>query len=190
MRPKVHSSSSGSPVIYSRGKVTWLFSWVRFAAETHPFPSSLTLSPPRPPPLSPPFHCPLGNERSDFISLVRDLTPSGEIRGQETHPFEFRSVDTQHESYRGKNAELMYFVRVVVVQKMGKYEQKFPFWVRGYEEIKPATVSVCYCRIGCANIRARRKTFPQYFFGLPSGLCRLCDEDLLDVTSFVRSLVI
>lgn len=75
-----------------------------------------------------------GSERSEFVALVRELAAPGDLRTAETFPFEFRNPDMRFECYRGRNVELHYFLRVTVQQKMGKFEQKFPLWVKGYEE--------------------------------------------------------
>jgi vacuolar protein sorting-associated protein 26 len=54
----------------------------------------------------------------DFLSLVRQLTPPGELTQSTTFPFEFLHVDKPHESYTGTNVRLRYFVRVVIVRRI------------------------------------------------------------------------
>ena len=44
----------------------------------------------------------------DFLSLVRQLTPPGEMTSSCTFPFEFLRVDKPHESYTGTNVRLRY----------------------------------------------------------------------------------
>lgn len=51
----------------------------------------------------------LASERGypqDFVSLVRDLSPPGELTSQQTYPFEFNNVEMQYDSYRGLHVRL------------------------------------------------------------------------------------
>ena len=54
----------------------------------------------------------------DFLSLVRQISPPGELTQSTTFPFEFLTVDKPHETYTGTNVRLRYFVRVVVVRRI------------------------------------------------------------------------
>lgn len=54
---------------------------------------------------------------SDFLSLATELAAPGVINEAVLYPFEFRNVEKQYESYRGKNVKLRYFVRVTVSRK-------------------------------------------------------------------------
>lgn len=54
---------------------------------------------------------------SDFLSLATELAAPGQLAQPETYPFEFKNVEKQYESYRGKNVRLRYYVRVVVSRK-------------------------------------------------------------------------
>lgn len=54
---------------------------------------------------------------SDFLSLATELASPGVLTGAESYPFEFKNVEKQHESYRGKNVKLRYYVRVIVSRK-------------------------------------------------------------------------
>ena len=42
----------------------------------------------------------------DFLSLVRQLSPPGEITSSTSYPFEFLNVDKPHETYNGINVGL------------------------------------------------------------------------------------
>ena len=53
----------------------------------------------------------------EFLSLATELAAPGLLLHPETFPFEFRNVEKQYESYRGKNVLLRYYVRVVVTRK-------------------------------------------------------------------------
>ena len=54
---------------------------------------------------------------SDFLSLATELASPATISGAESYRFEFRNVEKQHESYRGRNVRLRYYVRVVISRK-------------------------------------------------------------------------
>lgn len=75
----------------------------------------------------------------EFLSLVRDLAPPGELFTQATFPFEFRSVEMEHESYRGMQVRLRYALRVIVARGLGQSVVKdHAFWVRNTtSEIPP-----------------------------------------------------
>lgn len=42
----------------------------------------------------------------EFMSLVKELAPPGDLAGSTTFPFEFQNVEKQHETYSGINARL------------------------------------------------------------------------------------
>lgn len=54
---------------------------------------------------------------SEFLSLATELASPAVLSNSESYPFEFKNVEKQHESYRGKNVKLRYFIRVVVSRK-------------------------------------------------------------------------
>ncbi|EFN56736.1 hypothetical protein CHLNCDRAFT_30650 [Chlorella variabilis] len=76
----------------------------------------------------------LASERGhphQFLSLVRDLAPPGDLTTQASLPFEFGSVEMQYESYRGSQAQVRYLLRVTVSRGMGQSVVKdHAFWVR------------------------------------------------------------
>ncbi|KAL7664295.1 Vacuolar protein sorting-associated protein 26 [[Candida] zeylanoides] len=53
----------------------------------------------------------------DFLSLATELAAPAQLTHPETYPFEFKNVEKQYESYRGKNARLRYYVKVSVTRK-------------------------------------------------------------------------
>lgn len=56
-----------------------------------------------------------GRPHYDFISLSKELAPPGAIfQPQTILPFHFRSVEKIHESYKGRNVSVRYFVHVSV----------------------------------------------------------------------------
>ncbi|KAK9823987.1 hypothetical protein WJX72_006812 [[Myrmecia] bisecta] len=77
----------------------------------------------------------------EFLALVRDLAPPGEIIAPQTFTFEFNNVDLQYDSYRGLQARLRYLLRVTVTRGYGTTTVKdFYFWVRNCEAA-PAEVA-------------------------------------------------
>ncbi|KAF3987222.1 hypothetical protein FT663_04043 [Candidozyma haemuli var. vulneris] len=54
---------------------------------------------------------------SEFLSLATELAAPGHLNQSDTYGFAFRNVEKQYESYRGKNVNLRYFIRVVVSRK-------------------------------------------------------------------------
>ncbi|PRW51123.1 vacuolar sorting-associated 26A-like isoform A [Chlorella sorokiniana] len=83
----------------------------------------------------------LASERGhphQFLSLVRDLAPPGDLTTQASLPFEFGSVEMQYESYRGAQAQVRYLLRVTVARGMGGSVVKdHAFWVRNTQEVPP-----------------------------------------------------
>lgn len=76
---------------------------------------------------------------SDFLSMATELALPGLLVNPESYPFEFRNVEKQYESYRGKNVRLRYFIRVVVLRK-NKLEvtREKELWVYQYATPQPA----------------------------------------------------
>lgn len=74
----------------------------------------------------------------DFLSLATELAAPLQITHPETYPFEFRNVEKQYESYRGKNVRLRYYVRVVVSRKnKSEITREKELWVYQYSTPQP-----------------------------------------------------
>jgi|EP00550_Attheya_septentrionalis_P005213 vacuolar protein sorting-associated protein 26 len=59
-----------------------------------------------------------GRPHYDFISLSKELSPPGVLYNPRTEiPFYFRGVEKFHETYRGRNVIVRYFIRVEVERK-------------------------------------------------------------------------
>ena len=56
----------------------------------------------------------------EFLSLVQDVAPPGDISAIETLSFEFERVEMPHESYHGSQVSLRYGVRVFMARSMGQ----------------------------------------------------------------------
>jgi len=52
----------------------------------------------------------------EFISLVHELDPPGELSESRHYPFEFSNVEKQFDSYSGSSVRLRYFLRVKITR--------------------------------------------------------------------------
>lgn len=73
-----------------------------------------------------------GRPHYDFISLSKELSPPGSIFQAKTElPFLFKNMDKEHESYRGRNVAVRYFVKVVIERKfLPPIQKEQDVWVQ------------------------------------------------------------
>ncbi|KAL6753618.1 vacuolar protein sorting-associated protein 26-domain-containing protein [Haematococcus lacustris] len=81
----------------------------------------------------------LASERGvahEFVSLVRDLAPPGDLNSSKVFPFEFKNVEMQYDSYRGQQVRCRYLLRVTVTGKGMTQDSRrdFNLWVTNFEE--------------------------------------------------------
>jgi vacuolar protein sorting-associated protein 26 len=69
-------------------------------------------------------------QSTQFISLNKDLAPAGAINNNTIFEFAFRSVEKEHESYRGINTDLRYFLRVTILRNVFSVIKEQEFWVQ------------------------------------------------------------
>ncbi|KAK6201183.1 vacuolar protein sorting-associated protein 26-domain-containing protein [Scheffersomyces amazonensis] len=70
---------------------------------------------------------------SEFLSMATELASPSILTHPETYPFEFKNVEKQYESYRGKNARLRYYLKVVVSRKSSsEITREKELWVFQY----------------------------------------------------------
>lgn len=97
-----------------------------------------------------------GKPHYDFISLSKELSPPGTLFQPETRvPFSFRSIEKEHESYRGRNVSVRYFVRVIVERKLFPPIQKEEdVWVQilGQEPLENEAIKMEVGIEGCLHI--------------------------------------
>lgn len=75
---------------------------------------------------------------SDFLSLATELSAPAQLTHPESYPFEFKNVEKQYESYRGKNARLRYYVKVTVLRKSSsEITREKELWVFHYVSPPP-----------------------------------------------------
>lgn len=73
-----------------------------------------------------------GRPHYDFVSLSKELTPPGVLFQTTTEiPFMFRNMDKEHESYRGRNVSVRYFVKVIVERKfLPPVQKEHDIWIQ------------------------------------------------------------
>eukprot|EP00199_Chlamydomonas_sp_CCMP681_P000650 CAMPEP_0119107076 /NCGR_PEP_ID=MMETSP1180-20130426/7935_1 /TAXON_ID=3052 ORGANISM="Chlamydomonas cf sp, Strain CCMP681" /NCGR_SAMPLE_ID=MMETSP1180 /ASSEMBLY_ACC=CAM_ASM_000741 /LENGTH=500 /DNA_ID=CAMNT_0007092509 /DNA_START=118 /DNA_END=1620 /DNA_ORIENTATION=- len=89
----------------------------------------------------------LSSERGtahEFVSLVRELAPPGDLTTAKVFPFEFKDVDLQYDSYRGQAVRCRYLLRVSVTGKgmAPDARREFNIWVTNYEEASEAAAPI------------------------------------------------
>ena len=63
-------------------------------------------------------------QTSDFLSIARELEPTGSISMDKSIKFKFKSFDKQYESYSGSQTTLSYFLKVSVGKQYGGAQTK------------------------------------------------------------------
>ncbi|ANZ75202.1 BA75_03247T0 [Komagataella pastoris] len=70
-----------------------------------------------------------GIKNDEFLSMAHELASPGDLRHPETYHFEFRNVEKQYESYRGKNVRLRYYIKVTLGRKSADVIRERELWV-------------------------------------------------------------
>jgi len=69
----------------------------------------------------------------DFLNVVKELEPAGELKESKTYAFDFEKADKQHESYNGINISLNYYLKVTIFRNLGANATKqSEIWVRNF----------------------------------------------------------
>lgn len=72
-----------------------------------------------------------GQRHYDFVSLSKELAPPGILYQTMQLPFLFRNMDKEHESYRGRNVSVRYFVKVVLERKfLPPIQKEHDIWIQ------------------------------------------------------------
>ncbi|CEP24113.1 unnamed protein product [Cyberlindnera jadinii] len=71
-------------------------------------------------------------QRDDFLCLSHDLAPPAELDHSETYKFNFKDVEKRYESYKGKNLNVSYYVKIVIFRKSADITKIKKFWVNIY----------------------------------------------------------
>ncbi|CCK70523.1 retromer subunit PEP8 KNAG_0E02640 [Huiozyma naganishii CBS 8797] len=72
-----------------------------------------------------------------FLCLSYDLCPAGELNHSESFPFTFKNLSKRYESYRGKNVDVTYYVKVTVMRKSTDISKAKKFWVHLFKDMTP-----------------------------------------------------
>ncbi|EDO16450.1 hypothetical protein Kpol_1066p14 [Vanderwaltozyma polyspora DSM 70294] len=67
-----------------------------------------------------------------FLCLTYDLCPAGELQHSQSFPFNFKNLPKRHESYKGKNVDVSYYVKVTLIRKGADISKIKKFWVNLY----------------------------------------------------------
>lgn len=77
----------------------------------------------------------------EFLSLATELAAPSQLSHPETYSFEFKNVEKQYESYRGKNARLKYYIKVGVSRKSSNdITREKELWVFQYSFPPPTPI--------------------------------------------------
>jgi len=69
----------------------------------------------------------------DFLSVVKELEPTGELKESKTYTFEFENVERQHESYNGINISLNYYLKVTIYRNLSaNITKQLEIWQRNF----------------------------------------------------------
>lgn len=73
---------------------------------------------------------------SEFLTLSYELAAPSVVSEPESYPFEFKNVEKQYESYRGKNVRLRYYIKVTVSRRsLLEITREKELWVYQITEI-------------------------------------------------------
>jgi len=71
----------------------------------------------------------------DFVNVVKELLPAGEVSEDLSLPFDFTGVEKPYESYSGINVGLRYFLRVTILTRktLTNLTKELDFWVQNFQ---------------------------------------------------------
>ncbi|CAI4043716.1 retromer subunit PEP8 SKDI_10G1610 [Saccharomyces kudriavzevii IFO 1802] len=78
------------------------------------------------------------NSVDQFLCQSYDLCPAGELQHSQSFPFLFRDLSKRYESYKGRNVDVAYFVKVTVMRKSTDISKIKRFWVYLYNSVAAA----------------------------------------------------
>ncbi|QLQ78457.1 hypothetical protein HG537_0A07040 [Torulaspora globosa] len=77
-----------------------------------------------------------------FICLSYDLCPPGELQHAQSFPFMFKDLTKRYESYRGKNVDVSYYVKVTVARRTTDISKAKKFWVYLYNDVSKPPAAI------------------------------------------------
>ncbi|KAG0672181.1 vacuolar protein sorting-associated protein 26 [Maudiozyma exigua] len=87
-----------------------------------------------------------------FLYLSYDLCPPGELQHSQSFPFVFKDLAKMYESYRGKNVDVSYYIKVTVTRKSTDISKIKKFWVYLYNDISKTPNNVTITKTGTKRI--------------------------------------
>lgn len=87
-----------------------------------------------------------------FLYLSYDLCPAGELQHSQSFPFVFKDLAKMYESYRGKNVDVSYYIKVTVTRKSTDISKIKKFWVYLYNDISKTPNNVTITKTGTKRI--------------------------------------
>ena len=89
-----------------------------------------------------------------FLCLSYDLCPAGEFQHSQSFSFAFRDLAKRYESYRGKNVDVSYYVKVTVMRRSTDISKVKRFWVYLYSDVTvPSNAVVNATRTGTRTVQ-------------------------------------
>lgn len=83
------------------------------------------------------------NPVEQFVCLTYDVCPAGELQHAQSYSFMFKDLAKRYESYRGKNVDVSYYVKVTVIRKSTDIAKLKRFWVYLYNNVSlPSTAII------------------------------------------------
>lgn len=80
--------------------------------------------------------------KDDFLCLSHDIGPPAELEHTETYTFHFKDVEKRYESYKGKNINVKYYIKITVLRKNADITKLKHFWVLIYSNPKDLKKSI------------------------------------------------
>lgn len=70
---------------------------------------------------------------NEFLSVVRELAPAGDLTESKVFQFEFPNVEKQYESYNGINVRLRYFLKFTITRNLApNVTKELDLWVQNF----------------------------------------------------------
>lgn len=87
-----------------------------------------------------------------FLYLSYDLCPAGELQHSQSYPFSFKDLAKMYESYRGKNVDVSYYIKVSLIRKSTDISKIKRFWVLLYNDITKPLNPITVTKTGTRNV--------------------------------------
>lgn len=82
------------------------------------------------------------NPVEQFLCLSYDLCPAGELQHAQSYSFMFKDLAKRYESYKGKNVDVSYYIKVTVIRKTTDIAKVKKFWVNLYNQVPVSPAAI------------------------------------------------